>query len=129
MGSGNLTNPPDKKAVNSVDDRHEVLQWERSSAMSVSLDDLLLVHFEWMDAPKAAATPLAARMMVVAHLSLLDLPLAKASEAAELSMWKRSSFPLHLSDSRQRVARKPRDSSTVVFWVAAWPRASFFAKK
>ena len=56
--------------------------------MSVSLDDLLLVHLEWMDAPKAAATPLAARMMVVAHLSLLDLPLAKASEAAELSMWK-----------------------------------------
>ena len=96
--------------------------------MSVSLDDLLLVHLEWMDAPKAAATPLAARMMVVAHLSLLDLPLAKASEAAELSMWKRSSFTLHLSDSRQRVARKPRDSSTVV-WAAKWPRASFFAKK
>ena len=66
--------PPDKNASNSLGVRQDVLQWESSSASKLPRDERLGVHSQWIVAPRAAATPLAALTSVVAHGSFLDLP-------------------------------------------------------
>ena len=129
MGSGNLMCPPDKNAANSLGVRHAVLQCESSSASKLPRDERLGVHPQWIVAPRAAATPLAALISVVAHGSFLDLPLGKARVAAKLSTWKSSSMPCHLHGSRHRAARNDRHSRVVLLCVVEWPSESFFARK
>lgn len=129
IGSGKRMWHPERKADNSFSDKQAVLQWESSSAITVPLEDLLGTHSQWIVAPNAAATPLAALMTVVAHKSVLDLPLTTASEAAMLSSWKFMSIPNHLHGSKQSVARNDRDSRVVLLCVVEWPKESFLAKK
>ena len=117
MGSGNRMCPPDKNVSNSLGDRQDVLQWESSSASILPRDDRLGVHSQWIVAPRAAATPLAALTSAVAHGSLLDLPLGKARVAAKLSTLNSSSLPCHLHGSIHRVARNDRHSRVVLLWV------------
>ena len=129
MGSGKRICPPDKNAPNSVGVRQAVLQWDSSSASTLPLDERLGVHSQWIVAPRAAATTLAALTSVVAQGSFLDLPLGIARVAAKLSTLKSSSMPNHLQGSMHRVARNERHSRVVLLCVVEWPRESFFAKK
>ena len=105
IGSGKLMCPSFRKAASSAADKRAVLQCDRSSATTVSLDEHLGVQLVWMVAPNPAATTLAALITVVAHLSFLDLPLGRARVEAKLSTLQSSSWLTHLEGSMHRVAR------------------------